>query len=64
MIKHGTMARGEKQHLSVLTENDVKAIRRHYKHGNVTQKVLAKIFGVTRSNISQLINGKSWNWLT
>lgn len=43
---------------SILNENDVLEIREKYRIGNQTE--LAKIYGVSRSNISAIIVRKSW----
>lgn len=48
---------GEQSHLSKLTEASVREIRslRHMK-----QPALAEMFGVSRSNISMILSGKTW----
>lgn len=43
-----------------LDQNKVDQIRKLYRAGNVTQKNLAKKFGVTRDTISKIVRGKTW----
>lgn len=43
-----------------LTEDDVLELRRRYADGGVTQKELAKEFGVDKSSISLIIRRKKW----
>lgn len=57
---HGTDNRGEKCVTAKLTETQVLEI---YASSEL-QSVLAKNFGVCRSNISLIKAGKSWSWLT
>jgi len=59
-IGHGTTIRGEMQHKSVLTEGQVLAIYRDTRK----LKVIAKDYGCTPSNISQIRCGHRWAWLT
>jgi len=58
--------RGSKNHITILTEDQVIEIRRRYKshdkHGN-SGRDLAKEFGTTYKNISQIIHKKSWNYI-
>ena len=55
--------RGEKNNLAKLTTHQVKEIRKIYESGDVTQRTLAKDYGVDHTNISCIVNGKTWNWL-
>lgn len=52
--------RGEKDPKSILTRDEVVKIKRLYKNQNVTQYELADMFGVSRSCIQAIVNGKSW----
>jgi hypothetical protein len=45
---------------SKLDMKKAKAIRERYAKGGVTQKALAERYGVTRSNISLVVNNKRW----
>jgi predicted XRE-type DNA-binding protein len=51
---------GEKVPWSKLTEEDVRRIRAAYATGEFSQKELALAYGVSQSNISQTVNGKTW----
>ena len=52
--------KGSKHVNSKLTEEQVLEIRNLYKTGEISQRVLAKIFGVDNSLISYIINRKTW----
>ncbi|MEV7413184.1 hypothetical protein [Streptomyces althioticus] len=56
--------RGEDVPTRVLTECEVREIRRRWASGGVTQKALAAEFGVSRATLSLVVNGKRWAWLT
>lgn len=56
----GRRARGERQRSAKLTENDVRAIRQRWRGGEVTQKQLAKDFGVTPSAIEHVVTNRTW----
>ena len=54
---------GEAQGVHVLTEENVRAIRRTYVRGVVTHAALAAEFGVAASTIQHVLDGKHWGWL-
>ena len=51
---------GENNHLSKLTEKEVKKIRELYITGKYYQRVLGEMFNTNQTNISDIINYKSW----
>lgn len=53
-------AAGEKNRHAILTEKDVRHIRRELL-GRLNNKQIAAIYGVTHSNISAIRRGKSWS---
>ncbi len=57
--KHGTLPQGESHGHAKLTEGEVLSIRMHAATG-VLQKDLAKVFGVTPSHVSEIVNHKTW----
>ena len=57
--RHGTLLRGEKNHLAKLTRGDVLSIFEMRRKGK-TQKEIAEEFRVTTANISSVLNGKTW----
>lgn len=61
-VRNGTMnpLRGEKHHAAKLTENNVREIREIYVIGNVNQRQLAKLYGVSRWQIGRIIRGQGW----
>lgn len=60
-LTHGTHNRGERHNMAKLTENDVLAIRAlQARH---TQDDIAKRFSISRRNVSDIINRKTWDWL-
>jgi hypothetical protein len=59
---HGTSSNGEKNGLSKLNEMQVRVIRRYCEmYGYGSQTEMAKVFGVNRPNISDIVNRKSWS---
>lgn len=60
--KHGTIQRGEKHGMSVLTRGQVAEIKRRYKfRGGVDSgSALANEFGVDKCTISDIIQGRTW----
>lgn len=52
--------KGERNPRAKLTRKDVDTIRSRYAAGDVTQKSLAKEFGVVRSHIGQIVRGEQW----
>ena len=52
--------RGERQGNARLTENEVRAIRRLYQSGRVTQGDLAEAFGVGRPAICSIVTDRNW----
>ena len=46
--------------LARLTQANVEEIRQLYASGKYTQKQLANLFGVARTNISLIVNNKRW----
>lgn len=57
---HGTVARGEKQGASKLTELDVRAIRKDTR----SQRRIAADYGITQANVSSIVLKKSWAHIT
>lgn len=51
--------RGERQHKAKLTADAVRIIRAEYAVG-ITQRELAKRYGISSSVISEIITGKAW----
>lgn len=52
--------RGEAHQGSILTEQDVKDIRRLYRAGGITQTKLGEVYGVSQNRISKIVNGHGW----
>ena len=53
--------RGEKHGMAKLNEVMVADIRGFYAKGDVTQKEIAKAYGVSRRQISHIVRGKNWS---
>lgn len=60
-IVHGTSNRGSRHGLSVLTEQQVRDIRRMQTEKSQSQ--LAKMFGISQPLVSAIVNRKRWQWL-
>jgi DNA-binding XRE family transcriptional regulator len=54
---------GSKHGLAKLSEDDVLDIRMMYERGGCLQRQLAKMFGVSRPNISLIVTEKRWKHL-
>lgn len=61
-VKHGTFVNnsGEKHGMAKLTEQDIRMIIYMWRTKEFTQREIAKIYGVTRTNIYYIVNKKSW----
>lgn len=53
-------AKGERHGCSKLTRIQVEEIRMRYIPGKVTQKMLAKEYGVTQAMIGNIVRGDNW----
>lgn len=58
---HDTHIRGNRHPMGKLLETDVLEIKRLCE--TMTQVSVAKLYGIDPSHVSNLVNGKSWNWL-
>lgn len=58
-LLHGTHNRGERNGMSRLTEDDVRAIRASTEH----RAVLAKRYGISRTYVYQVRRRLRWKWL-
>ena len=52
--------RGERHPHAVLTEHDVREVRRLYDEDGISGTTIAKRYGLHNSTIYALLNGKSW----
>ena len=55
---HGQAARGERHGMAKLTDAEVKSIRKRHARG-VAKKALARRFGVSPTQIRNIVNGRS-----
>lgn len=53
-------AYGDNHHCHKLTQKSADEIREIYKSGNITQRELAKIHGVSQHTIKTLLKGRTW----
>ena len=56
--------RGEKHHLSKLTETDVREIRIKYANGGMKYPQLALEYGVNKSTVGDIIQRRTWSHIT
>ena len=63
MLKKSRNARGETNGQSKLKESEVSDIRAEYRDGGITQYDLAAYYKVDQSQISYVINNKTWKHL-
>ena len=62
MVQKCRSARGERNGISKLTEQDVHEIRQMLSCG-ISQRVIAKKYGVDKATISLINTGETWGWL-
>jgi hypothetical protein len=60
-VADGTRCRGEEQHHSKLTENDVRQIRE--LKGHAKQNDIAALFGVDPETVRRVQKREAWAWL-
>ncbi|WP_231848666.1 HNH endonuclease [Sphingobium sp. SYK-6] len=60
-VAHGTQVRGEDSSSSILTEDQVRAIR--LLQGSFSQGRLGRMFGVDGETVADVLNGRTWAWL-
>lgn len=60
--KKARQSRGERNG-GKLRDGEVEKIRQIYRRGGIQQKELAKRFGISRAQMSLIVNGKSWTHL-
>lgn len=58
--RHRGAAKGERHHFSSLTEHQVIEIRKMLSSGGMSQIEIARIFGVSQSQISNIKTCKRW----
>jgi hypothetical protein len=64
-IAHGTSNRGSRQHGAKLRESDIPeilAIRKEIP--NATMEEIGFLFGVAKTTIQGVLEGRNWGWLT
>jgi hypothetical protein len=61
-FKKGKTTFGERDHFAKLKEKEVFEIRRLYKTGVVSQKLLSKMFMVSNTQINLIVRGVSWKY--
>lgn len=62
-INHGTIRRGHSVNTSKLDEHDVIVIKRLHSRGVVTTQGIATLFGVSKTTVKNIMNGKIWKHL-
>lgn len=59
-IETGDRLRGENNHNAKLTAADATAIRREYRRGGVSQRQLARKYGVAQSTVRRILKRELW----
>jgi hypothetical protein len=65
-IRHGTTNRGERCGSRKLSWDEVQAIRdlygsyRYYRKGQVTQREIAKLFGISQQQVNRVVSRNHW----
>ncbi len=52
--------RGEKSHLSKLTNLDVKKIRKLHLKGDISQTKIGLLFNISQTQVGRIVNKKNW----
>lgn len=58
--RDGTHQMGGNNSNAVLTELEVRKIRKEYDRGHLSQADLAAIYGISRQAVSDILRGKTW----
>lgn len=61
-IDHGTIARGERNGESKLTESEVLEILS--LKGKMSQRAIAQKFGISQTNVGHIFHRRKWAWLS
>ena len=60
--RHGTQDQGEAHGWAKLTAEQVRAIRQRYAEGDILQRELAALYGVTHQTVSKIVRGDIWRY--
>lgn len=63
-VVQGTSDRGSNNPMAKLTESEVVAIIRRSKSGKESQNTIAADYGITQSQVSNILNRKVWKHIT
>ena len=63
VLKHGNNPRGEAHGGAKVTEVEVREILKRCAAGEAQTRVAAA-FGICQANVSLIVHGRSWGWLT
>lgn len=59
-VKNGLQAKGERQHLSKITPDEVRVMRRIYNKKEFSSHRLAKIFSLHQTSVSDILSFRTW----
>lgn len=62
-LKGRSNQRGANNGAAVLSEKQVIEIRSRYENERISQRELARQYGITQSAVSTIITGHNWGWL-
>lgn len=62
-VKHGRWKLGEANNSTVLTRDQVQAIRRLLKESTMSMLAISRQFGVSDTVIRAIRHKKTWKWL-
>jgi predicted XRE-type DNA-binding protein len=60
-LKKGRLSLGER-HSSKLTKRQVERIKVHYETWGTPQRILAKEYGISQQQVSNIVRGKTWRY--
>ena len=59
-VEHGTLGAGEKMGTSKLTPQSVLEIRSRYALGGISQRALARQYGISQRQVLSIVKRRSW----
>lgn len=59
-LDNNLMAHGEKSCKAKITEEEMFEIKRLYNETELSQEAIGKIFGISQSQVGNIVRGESW----
>ena len=59
-VRDNTLSRGENRYNARLTQMLVNEMRARYREGNISQRQIAKEYGISKSHAANILTNKKW----